>query len=131
MRTEDEYSMQQQSMPSQYPEEVIRPGRFTLFLHGIKTLKLIAALSQDRRIPLSRKILFFGSILFLLVLLFFPDVFGDAFLGVVLPVVGLVLGVPIDAGFDWVMFAIVLVSLLKVFPAELVSEHYQRVFKKV
>jgi hypothetical protein len=74
--------------------------------------------------------LFFGSILFVLVLLLFPDALGEVFLSAVLPLVGTVLGVPIDAGFDWVVFAMVLVSLLKVFPVELVSEHYRRVFQR-
>jgi hypothetical protein len=39
-----------------------------------------------------------------------------------------VLGVPLDAGFDWVAFALAVVSLLRFFPAELVAEHYQQIF---
>ena len=122
--------MQEQTTSSRFPEKLARPRRFTLFVHGIKTFKLIGALVKDRRVPMVRKILFFGSILFVLVLLLFPDVLGDALLGVIMPVVGIVLGVPIDAGFVWVVLAMVLVSLLRVFPAGLVSEHYRRIFKK-
>jgi len=122
--------MQEQTTSSQWPEKLARPSRFTLFLHIIKTFKLIGALLKDRRIPVIRKILFFGSILFLLVLLLFPDLFGEVVLSFVLPLVGTVLGVPIDAGFDWVVFAIAVVSLLRVFPAEMVSEHYKRIFHK-
>jgi len=123
--------MPQQASSSQFPEKLIHPRRFTLFLHAIKTFKLIGALSKDRRVPLSRKILFFGSLLFLLALLLIPDAFGEVFLSVILPFVGTVLGVPLDTGFDWVVFAIALVSLLRVFPAELVSEHYRSIFENL
>jgi hypothetical protein len=122
--------MQEQTSSSQLPEKLARPNGFALFIHLIKTLKLIGALLNDRRIPFIRKILFFGSILFLLALLLFPDAFGEVFLTVVLPVLGTILGVPLDAGFDWIVFAIAIVGLLRVFPAEMVSEHYQRIFHK-
>jgi len=38
------------------------------------------------------------------------------------------LGVPLDAGFDWVAFALVVVTLLRFFPAEILAEHYRRIF---
>jgi hypothetical protein len=122
--------MSQQTMSYQLPEKLVHPKRFDIFLHAGKTLKLIGALLKDRRVPLVRKVLFFGSILFVLALLLFPDAFGEMFLSTVLPFVGTVLGVPVDAGFDWVAFAVVVVSLLRVFPPELVSEHYRTVFHK-
>jgi hypothetical protein len=121
--------MPQQTTSPQLPEKSIRPSRFAFFLHAGKTFKLIGALVKDRRVPFTRKILFFGSLLFLLALLFIPDAFGELFLSAILPFVGTVLGVPLDAGFDWVAFTIALVSLLRVFPPELVSEHYRRIFK--
>ena len=123
--------MQEQTTSSQMPEKLARPSGFALLIHLIKTLKLIGALLKDRRVPFVRKILFFGSILFLLVLLLFPDIFGEVFLSFVMPVVGTILGVPVDAGFDWVVFAIAVVGLLRVFPPEMVSEHYQRIFHKL
>ena len=122
--------MSQQSAAYPLPEKLLRPGMFTLFLHAGKTLKLIGALLKDQRVSVGRKVLFFGAILFVLVLLLFPDLFGEAVLSVILPVVGTVVGIPLDAGFDWIVFAIVVVNLLKVFPADLVSEHYGRIFKK-
>jgi hypothetical protein len=39
-----------------------------------------------------------------------------------------VLGVPLDAGFDWIAFSLVVVNLLRFFPAEILSEHYQQIF---
>lgn len=106
-----------------------RPRRRDVFLHSIKTSKLIGALLQDRRIPIIRKLLFVGSIAGLLLLLFFPDVFNETFLSVVMPVAGTVLGVPLDAGFDWVAFSLVVVSLLRFFPTDVVAEHYRSIFR--
>jgi hypothetical protein len=41
-----------------------------------------------------------------------------------------VLGIPLDASFDWVAFALAIVTLLRFFPAELVAEHYRQVFQR-
>lgn len=108
---------------------LLHPKRRDIFLHLGKTLKLIGALVTDRRVPLWRKALFAASIGGLLLILFFPDAINELVLSTVLPVVGTVLGVPLDAGFDWVAFALVAVSLLRFFPAELVSEHYRHIFR--
>ncbi len=105
-----------------------RPSKFSMFFHGFKTLNLIRALLIDERISMVRKVAFFGSILLLVVILIFPDAFGEAFLSTVLPILGTILGIPIDAGFDWVAFALVGMGLLRIFPADLVAEHYQEIF---
>jgi uncharacterized membrane protein YeaQ/YmgE (transglycosylase-associated protein family) len=122
--------MSQQIMNRAAPRKVARPRRRDVFFHLIKTGKLIGALATDRRISLVRKVLFFGAILGLLAILFFPDFFDEVFLSIVMPLVGTVLGIPLDAGFDWVAFALALVSLLRIFPAEIVGEHYQHLFQK-
>ncbi len=122
--------MSQQIMNHAAPRKVARPRRRDVFFHLIKTGKLIGALATDRRISLVRKVLFFGAILGLLAILFFPDFFDEVFLSIVMPLVGTVLGIPLDAGFDWVAFALALVSLLRIFPAEIVGEHYQHLFQK-
>ena len=111
-----------------YSGEKLQPRRRDIFLHAGKTFRLIGGLMTDRRVPLWRKLLFAGSIGGLLLLLFFPDLFGEAVLSTVLPIVGTVAGVPIDAGFDWMVFALVAVNLLKFFPAELVAEYYRNIF---
>ena len=107
-----------------------RPKRLDIFLHASKTFKLIGALLTDRRIPLWRKALFFGSIGSLLVLLLFPDALNEFVLSTVVPLAGTIVGIPIDAGFDWIAFALAIVSLLRFFPPELVAEHYRYVFQK-
>jgi len=110
--------------------KLAQPKRRDIFFHLIKTGKLIGALGKDRRISIVRKFLFFGMVIGLLAILLFPDAFGEVVMSVILPLVGTVLGVPLDAGFDWVTFAIVVVSLLHLFPAEIVTEHYQTIFRK-
>jgi hypothetical protein len=107
----------------------VRPRRIDVFLHGFKTFKLIGALMTDGRVALWRKVFFLGSIAGLLVILLFPDAINEFVLTAILPLVGTVVGVPIDAGMDWVGFALVVVSLLRFFPADLVAEHYQQIFR--
>lgn len=82
----------------------------------------------DVRVSVMRKILFLFPVIALALLLIFPDALNEAFLSTVLPIVGTVLGVPIDAGFDWIAFGLVALNLLHVFPDEIVAEHYQRTF---
>ena len=121
--------IQPQTRPQAYYEGgKLRPRRRDIFLHAGKTFKLIGGLMTDRRVPLWRKLLFVGSVGGLLLLLFFPDLFSEAVLTTVLPIVGTIAGVPIDAGFDWMAFALVAVNLLKFFPAELVAEYYRTIF---
>jgi len=112
----------------QVAQAKVQPKRFELFFHIIKTFKLIGALVTDRRVSVFRKLAFLGSIAFLLVLLFFPDLLNEAFLSTVLPVIGTVIGVPIDAGVDWTAFALLMVNFMRFFPQDIVSEHYQRIF---
>ena len=107
-----------------------RPKRLDIFFHIGKTFRLIGSLLTDPRIPLWRKLLFFASVVGLLVILLFPDVLGEFVMSTILPLAGTVLGIPLDAGFDWIAFALAIVTLLRFFPAELLDEHYRQVFQK-
>jgi hypothetical protein len=124
------YYQTPQSLSAGLTGKRARPKRRDIFLHASKTFKLIGALVTDPRIPLWRKALFFASIGGLLVILLFPDTLNEFVMSTVVPLVGSVLGIPIDAGFDWVAFALAIVSLLRFFPAEFVAEHYRQVFHK-
>jgi hypothetical protein len=104
------------------------PRRRDVFFHFFKTGKLVGTLFTDQRVPLTRKIFFVVIVVALLALLLFPDAAGELGLSVVLPVLGTVLGVPIDAGFDWTVFALLAVNLLKIFPSHIVAEHYTDIF---
>jgi hypothetical protein len=104
------------------------PKRRDVFFHGFKTTRLIGALFKDPRISVFRKTFFVLTIVVLLALLIFPDALGELGLSAILPLVGTVLGIPIDAGFDWAVFALLVVNLLRIFPANLVAEHYNDIF---
>ncbi len=117
-----------QGVPQQYSTQPARPRRFELFFHIFKTGRLIKALIFDRRVPLWRKGFFFSAIGALLFLLLFPDLLNETIMSTVLPLAGSVLGVPLDAGFDWLAFALAIVTLFRFFPPELVAEHYRRIF---
>lgn len=107
-----------------------RPKRLDIFFHIGKTFRLIGSLLTDPRISLWRKTLFFASVGGLLLLLLFPDVLGEFVLSTIMPLAGTVLGIPLDAGFDWIAFALAIVTLLRFFPAELLDEHYRQVFQR-
>jgi hypothetical protein len=117
-----------QAQTQSHANERTKPSRWEIFLHVGKTFKLVGGLMSDRRVALWRKLLFVGSIGGLLLLLFFPDLFSETLLSTVFPVIGTLAGIPLDAGFDWMAFALVALNLFKFFPAELVTEHYRRLF---
>ena len=125
--------MQQQVIKRTPPEqEVVRQlahlRRLDIFFHLFKTGRLVKDLIFDRRIQLYRKILFIITLVGLLAVLLFPDAIGDTALSIILPVIGTIAGIPLDAGFDWFAFALVSIHLLRYFPAEIVAEHYTDIF---
>jgi hypothetical protein len=115
-------------MMQQSAKTLEHPKRFEIFFHFIKTGKLIVALFKDRRVSVIRKALFVIAVAVLLAVLFFPDLIDETVLSTVLPIVGTVLGVPLDAGIDWMAFALLGVNLLRIFPPEIVAEHYTNIF---
>ena len=125
-----QHSADQAYVSEQLARKISRPKRLDIFFHGLKTAKLVKALITDRRIPIARKGLFVGSIAAFLVVLLFPDLINETLMSTFLPLIGTVLGVPVDAGFDWIAFALVGTSLLRFFPKEILSEHYRRIFEK-
>ena len=105
-------------------------NQIAMIFHIHKTVSLAAALLRDARVHWFPKLLFLGSIGALLLALFFPEMLGDI-VGLSIPGVGPILdllGIPVDASIDWVAFAVAAYNLLKVFPAEIVGEHYDNLF---
>lgn len=121
---------QQRYHRNQLARKLAHPKRLDIFLHGFKTARLIKALIVDRRVSVFKKALFMGSIAAIVAILLFPDAINETTLSTVLPLVGTIIGVPLDAGFDWIAFTLVAVNLLRFFPSEIVSEHYTRIFDK-
>ncbi|GHO44205.1 hypothetical protein [Ktedonospora formicarum] len=103
------------------------PKRLEILFHFIKTGKLVKRLLVDRRVPALRKVAFGGVVAFLLALLLIPDL-EVLLAGTVLPVIGEVLGIPLDAGLDWAVFALFATNMLRLFPQEFVTEHYENIF---
>ncbi len=113
------------------PRSRVRGGAnpLSMLVHIPKTFHLTGAVLADPRVHWVQKFAFVGSIGALLLALFFPemiaDLFGGAFTGGLFDLVG----IPVEAGVDWTVFAVAAFNLLKLFPADVVGEHYDRIFR--
>lgn len=103
-------------------------NQLSLLLHVRKTALLINAVLHDARVHWLPKSLFLGTLSALVIALLGGDVVSE-FVSNVFPVIGPVLGLPADAGLDWVAFSVAAFNLLKLFPADIVGEHYDRLFR--
>lgn len=109
-----------------------RPNQFSLLLHFRKTGMLVAAVMGDARVHPIRKLAFFGLLGLLMALMLVPELSLDAasLLVPVLGWMGIPFEIPAEAGVDWVVFGVAAFNLLKLFPTEVVGEHYDRLFRK-
>jgi len=107
-----------------------RPKPWDLLLHIPRTFRLVGALMRDPRVAFIRKLFFFGSIGVLLVALLLPEALVATLFTGVLPLVGPLLNIPPDAGLDWLALGTASFALLRVFPSEIVSEHFTRIFHR-
>jgi hypothetical protein len=92
-------------------------------------MRLVSAVLADPRVHWVQKFAFVGSIGALLLALFFPELIIDAIGGAATAGLFEFIGVPADVGIDWTVFAVAAFNLLKLFPAEIVGEHYDRLFR--
>jgi len=107
-----------------------QPKKRDVFFHSIKLTKLVGAVLKDRRVSVLRKGAYLGIVGLLLGALLFPEVFADV-VTLITPLLPLeALEIPTDAAVDWVAFAVASFSLLKLFPKEIVGEHYDRLFRR-
>jgi hypothetical protein len=126
------YSRRSAYNPTRLPRAAgrhARPGALTLICHIPSSLRLQWALLRDPRISEVRKLLYLTILAMLLLFLLLPDALGEALSALVLPIIGLFTGVPLDAAFDWVALMLLAVNLLRLFPTPIVVEHYQRLFR--
>ena len=105
-----------------------RPNQWSLFLHIRKTVLLVGAVLADSRVHWLSKTFFVSTVGALVLALLGGDAVSEL-LSNVFPVVGPVLGLPVDAGLDWVALSVAAFNLLKLFPADIVGEHYDRLFR--
>ncbi len=108
------------------PVAPTRPNPFQMLFHVGRTARLAGALMTDPRVTIFRKLLFVGSIVLLLVALIFPETIGGSLSVFLPPLLGV--EVPVDATLDWVAVGLAAFNLLRVFPQEVVTYHYNRLF---
>jgi hypothetical protein len=120
----------QPQVPAPQTTPLTRPNPLTMIVHIGKTFRLAGAILRDPRVSIFRKLLFVLSIAVLLVALIAPDTIGGLLSEFVIPIVGpAFLGLPADISFDWIAVAVAAYNLMRVFPAEIVAEHYDRLFR--
>ncbi len=119
--------------PSQVPAQpgtvnYVRPSFMQMVFHVGRTSRLAGALLRDRRISIFRKFFFLLAIAGLILALLLPETIG-VLVENILPFVGPVLGLPGDVALDWVAATVIGFNLLRIFPAEVVGEHYDMLFR--
>lgn len=104
----------------------------SLLFHLGKTAALISAIMKDMRVHWLPKLFFFAALGALLLALLFPETAGEI-IGLGIPGIGWAfdaLGIPVDATVDWAVLGVAAFNLLKLFPRDVVGEHYDRLFRK-
>jgi hypothetical protein len=112
------------------PPTGVLPSLPEMLAHPIRSLAFVGALLRDRRVHPARKLVFVVPLVVLVAALLAPESLLGAAAGVLLPLLGVVLSVPIDAALDWVVAGLIGYGLLRVFPAEILREHHQRIFHR-
>jgi hypothetical protein len=119
-----------QQQHTEQPQPYKQPRRRDLVFHLPKTIRLVGTVLWDRRVSLLRKGAFVGGMGLLLVLLLVPELVGD---GVTLlsPLFALIgVELPAEGALDWLAFTLASFSLLKLFPKEILGEHYEQLFQR-
>jgi len=103
----------------------------SLLFHIRKTFKLASAVLHDPRVPWAPKVAFLVSAGTLALVVLVPELGADGIMAAVpgLGWIGDALGIPAEASLDWVAAAVAAFNLLKLFPAEIVGEHYDALFR--
>jgi hypothetical protein len=100
-----------------------------MLVHIRKTLSLTGSVLTDPRVHWIPKIAFIGSIGALLLAVLFPETMADLLGGALTAGIFDFFGIPAEAGIDWTLFAVFAFNLLKLFPSDIVAEHYDRLFR--
>ena len=110
------------------PEDGVRPPPWEMVRHPFKTMRFMNALRRDSRISWTRKLLYLGPCLILLIALLLPEGVVAAGVALLVPVVGPLVNVPADAVFDWFALGLVAYALLGILPHHIVAEQHVRLF---
>lgn len=108
------------------------PNPFAMLFHLGKTFALTGSVLSDKRVHVLRKGVFV-TIMFVLVAAVLGSELAAEVVTNIVPVFGQVVGLgelPVDATFDWVFLSVAAFNMMKLFPAEIVGEHYDRLFRR-
>lgn len=116
------------SPPNKAPGKI---RQLAMLFHIQKTTRLVGALLHDERVAGWRKFSFIGVIALLLLAMLVPEFTADIATGLipVLNIFGLPVEIVTEAGVDWAVLGVAAFQLLKLFPADIVGEHYDRLFR--
>lgn len=111
------------------------PNPLQMVLHVFKTVALGGSLLADPRVHPLRKAAFVVILGLLIAAAFGVEGISEILTQLlnVIPGLGVLLGIgeiPVDATVDWLLVAVVAFNLLKLFPPEIVGEHYDRLFRR-
>lgn len=106
-------------------------SRFQAITHLPRMFKTAGAVMQDSRVSILPKLGFVAGIGALLLLLVAPEAAADII--AVIPGATAVLdliGVPVEGAVDWLALGLAAFNLMKLFPQDIVNEHYDEVAGK-
>jgi hypothetical protein len=97
-------------------------------VHLPRTLKVAGNVLKDARVGLGSKLMFVSGVAALLMALLAPETFLDVIVAIpgATAVLDLI-GIPIEAAGDWIVLALAAFNLMKLFPQDVVDEHYENV----
>jgi hypothetical protein len=110
------------------------PNPITMLFHVFKSISLAVALLVDPRVHTARKAAFITVVGALIAGAIGVEGVGEALTQLlnVVPGLGALLGIgeiPLDVTVDWALVAVAMFNLLRLFPREIVGEHYDRLFR--
>jgi hypothetical protein len=105
-----------------------------MLFHVFKSMSLAVSLLVDPRVHPARKAVFIMVLGALIAAAVGVEGIGEAVTQLlnVVPGLGVFVGageIPVDVTVDWVLVAAALFNLMRLFPREIVGEHYDRLFR--
>lgn len=108
-----------------------RINAYQALAHLPRTLKVAGAVMSDARVQFLPKALFIGSVAIILAALLTPEALAE-FIALV-PGLGDVLALgflPVDGAIDWMTVGLLAMNLMKMFPQDIVNEHFENIVSK-
>jgi hypothetical protein len=99
-------------------------------VHLPRVFKVAGNVLKDARVSMGSKLMFVTGIAALLLALLAPETFVDVIVAIpgATAVLDLV-GIPLEAAGDWIAIGLAAFNLMKMFPQDVVNEHYDNVMQ--